>query len=105
MTFDNNFSFLGNCIKTMALSRESFSSKTLPDLLLNIHYYTHKVPRVPETLQYAKWCVEIAAEQWLPEYLNFTFVMESILYKDKGFYDFDELLPCDKHLSYDIIRK
>ena len=89
----------------MELSRRSFSSKTLPDLLSNIHCYTHKIPEVPETLQYAKWCVEIAAEQWLPEYLNFTFVMESILYVNKDFYGFDKLQPCDKHLIYEIIRK
>ena len=89
----------------MALSRRSFSSKTLPNLLLNIHYYMHKIPKVLETLHYAKWCVEVAAGQWLPEYLNFTFVMESIVYGNKNFYDFDKLQPCDKHLIYEIIRK
>ena len=87
----------------MELSRRDFSKKTLPDLILNIHNYTHNIPKTASTLQYAKWCCEIAAEQWLPEYLNFTFVMESIIFRNKNF--FDNIQPCDKHLIYEMIRK
>ena len=89
----------------MALSRRDFSKKALPDLILNTHTYTHNIPKTTSTLQYAKWYCEIAAEQWLLEYLNFTFVMESIIYRNENFFDFDNIQPCDKHLIYEIVRK
>ena len=90
----------------MKFSKESFSLLGLPDLLLNIWSYAHSGQRTEITLQYAKWCGELAAERWLEdEYLDCNFVMQNILNGNKNFCDFGKIASCDKETIYDIIGK
>ena len=48
-------------------SKKTFSRLDLLDLLLNIWSYAHG-QKTDITLQYAKWCSELAVEQWRSEY-------------------------------------
>ena len=67
----------------MKFSKEDFSCLGLSDLLLNIHSYAQVGSKTHVTLQYAEWCAELAAERWLPEYVDYQFVMSSPERKQK----------------------
>ena len=88
----------------MKFSKETFSRLDLPDLPLDIWSYAHG-QKTDITLQYAKWCGELAAECWLPKYLDFNFFMRCLLRENKNFYNFGKIPSCDKHLIYEMITK
>ena len=79
----------------------------LPDLLLNLWDYVN--PRHKDCnicLQYAKWQIELLPEHWLDDkYLDFGFVIESVIDGNKEFCDFEKIASCDKDTIYNIVRK
>ena len=64
----------------MKFSKQSFSDQRLPEFLLNIYSYAHG-QKSDITFQYCKWCSGLARQRWLPEYLDFDFVVDSLLKK------------------------
>ena len=89
----------------MKFSKESFALLGLPDLLLNIWSYAHsKQPEI--SIQYTKLCIELVSECWLDgEYLDFGFVINSIIDGNRNFCDFGKIASCDKDTIFDIIKK
>ena len=76
----------------MKFSKESFASLGLPDLLLN---------QLQNLLQYAKWQIELLSELWLDdEYLDFGFVINSIVDGNKNFCDFGMIAFCNKYTLF-----
>ena len=88
----------------MKFSKQSFSDLGLPDILLNVHCYTHSC-QCAVCVQYANLCMEIAAERWWPEYLNYSYVMLSIINGNKNFPDFGKISSDKKHVIYQYIKK
>ena len=88
----------------MKFSKQSFSDLGLPDILLNVHCYTHSC-QCTVCVQYANLCMEIAAERWWPEYLNYSYVMLSIINGNKNFPDFGKILSDKEHVIYQYIKK
>ena len=91
----------------LKFSKASFAHLDLPDLLLNIFDYSHSsCVDCPKCIQYAKWCIELVSERWLDdEYLDFLFVINSILNDNRKFCDFGKIWSADRHKIFDIIKK
>ena len=51
------------------------------------------------------WCVELAREQWLPEYIEFETIVSHLVNHNKSFYDYGSIASCDKDLIFDLIKK
>ena len=81
----------------MKFSKQSFSYLGLPDILLNVHCYTYSC-QCTVCAQYANWFMEIAAKRWRSEYLNYSYVIPSIINGNKNF-------PDKKHFIYQYIKK
>ena len=89
----------------MKFSRESFALLGLPDLLLNIWDYAHS-KQTEITKKYTKWCLELVSERWLDdEYLDFGFVINSIIDGNRNFCDFGKIPLCHKNKIFDIIKQ
>ena len=86
----------------MKFSKETFSRLDLANLLLNVHSYVHASgPQTEIEKQYAKWCGELAVERWRSDYMDYNFVMKSILYRNKNFIDLGKVL----YVIYEAIIK
>ena len=91
----------------LKFSKESFACLDLPDLLLNIFDYSHSsCIDCTKCTQYAKWCIELVSEPWLDDkYLDFLFLINSILNDNRNFCDFGKISSDDRNKIFDIIKK
>lgn len=95
---------LTSCKAQLKFSQQSFPELELPDLLHNIWCYTNR-PNDPTCIQYQKWWVQEAKEDWQSYYKDFGHVIEKLKKQDKKFYKFGRISSQDKNVIYRIIRK
>ena len=82
---------LTSCKSQLKFSQQSFPEPELPDLLHNIWCYTNR-PNDPTCIQYQKWWVQEAKEDWQSYYKDFGHVIEKLKKQDKKFYNLEEFL-------------
>ena len=88
----------------MKFSKSDFLNLHLPDLLLNVWCYANYLNDQIINL-YCKWCLEVAEEQWQPDFLNFQYVIQNLKKKNKKFYNFGRICLADKNVIYRLITK
>ena len=90
----------------MVLTREDFADLHLLDLLFNIYSYAEYIIKGNCPLffnNYIDYCIKFAERQWDETFLNFHFVIQSLLHH-KHFYCSD-ICYDDLHIIIDVIKK
>ena len=88
----------------MKFSKSDFAELDLPNLLINVWSYADYM-NDPIVNQYQKWCVELAKERWLPQFLDFEYVIKNLKEKNENFYNFGRISSADRKVIYRIIHK
>ena len=55
--------------------------------------------------QYKKWRIEVAKELWMPEFLDFDYVLSNLRQQNKKHFNFDKISSRDRRIIYRLIHK
>ena len=81
----------------LKFSKESFLELDLADLLINVWSYVDYLHDFVIN-QYCQYCIKCSCEKWDEDYLDFHFVIKSILDRNTNFFDFGEISNSEKIL-------
>ena len=90
----------------MVLTRENFADLSLHDLLFNIYSCAEHLIKgncASFFNDYIDYCIEFAERQWDETFLNFSFVIQSLLHHKH--FDFLDICYDDLHIIIDLIKK
>ena len=90
----------------MVITSENFAKLSLHDLLCNIYSYAEYVIKgncASFFNDYIDYCVEFSERQWDETFLNFNFVIQSLLHHKH--FDFSNICCDDLHIIIDLIKK
>ena len=87
----------------MVLTRENFADLSLHDLLFNIYSYDEYLIKENCASFFNDYCIEFAERQWDETFLNFNFVIQSLLHHKH--FDFLDICYDDLHIIIDLIKK
>ena len=90
----------------MVITRENFSELSLPDLLFNIYSFAEYIiwgNCASFFNDYIDYCNEFAERQWNEKFLNFNFVIQSLLHHKH--FNFSNICYDDLHIIIDLIIK
>ena len=90
----------------MVITRENFAELSLHDLLYHIYSYAEYVIKgncASFLNDYIDYSIEFSKRQWDETFLNFNFVIQSLLH-NKNF-DFSNICYDDLHIIIDLIKK
>ena len=68
----------------MKFSKSDFAELDFPDLFINVWSYAGYM-NDPIVNHCQKWCFELAKERWLPQFLDFEYVIKNLKEKNKIF--------------------
>ena len=90
----------------MVITSENFAKLSLHDLLCNIYSYAEYVIKgncASFFNDYIDYCVEFSERQWDETFLNFNFVIQSLLHQKH--FDFSDICHNNLHTIIDLIKK
>ena len=88
----------------MKFSKSDFAELDFPDLFIKVWSYAGYM-NDPIVNHCQKWCFELAKERWLPQFLDFEYVIKNLKEKNKIFYNFGRICSADRKVIYRIIHK
>ena len=74
----------------MKFSKSDFAELDFPDLFINFWSYAGYM-NDPIVNHCQKWCFKLAKERWLPQFLDFEYVIKNLKEKNKNFYNFGRI--------------
>ena len=90
----------------MVITREYFAELSLHDLLYHNYSYAEYVIKgncASFLNDYIDYCIEFSKRQWDETFLNFNFVIQSLLHHKN--FDFSNICYDDLHIIIDLIKK
>ena len=90
----------------MVITRENFAELFLHDLLYNIYSYAEYIIKgncASLFNDYIDYRIEFSERQWDETFLNFNFVIQSLLHHKH--FDFLDICYDDLHIIIDLIKK
>ena len=90
----------------MKLSKANFKLLDLPNLLINIWDYndpTHVGCSICK--QFEKWCIEVAKDLLMPEFLDFDYVLSNLRQQNRKHFNFGKISLQDRRIIYRLIHK
>ena len=101
-----NFFYFSFNNKKMVITRENFAELSLHHLLYNIYSYAEYVIKgncASFSNDYIDYRIEFSERQWDETFLNFNFVIQSLLHHKH--FDFSNICCDDLHIIIDLIKK
>ena len=88
------------------LSKANFKLLDLPNPLINI-WDSNDPMHVGCSIckQYKKWRIEVAKELWMPEFLDFDYVLSNLRQQNRKHFNFGKISSRDRRIIYRLIHK